>query len=79
MLEKRLNWLVCFCVGELFIKMQIIEKNIMRKSVGCRLKANYQLMGPGPIGGVPSVGVFLRNPSPYLLEFLRKPQNTANG
>ena len=30
-------------------------------------------MGPGPIGGVPSVGVFLRDPSPYLREFRRKP------
>ena len=24
--------------------------------VGCRLKANCPLVGPGPIGGVPSVG-----------------------
>ena len=31
-------------------------------------------MGPGPIGGVPSVGVFLRDPSPYLREFRRKPR-----
>ena len=23
-------------------------------------------MGPGPVGGMPSVGVFLRDPSPYL-------------
>ena len=27
--------------------------------VNCRLKANFPLVGPGPIGGVPSVGVFL--------------------
>ena len=30
-------------------------------------------MGPGPIGGLPFVGVFLRDPSPHLREFRRKP------
>ena len=25
-------------------------------------------MGPGPTGGMPSMGVFLRHPSPYLIE-----------
>ena len=47
--------------------------------VGCRLKANCPLVGPGPIGGVPSVGVFQRDPSPYLREFRRKPRKTPNG
>ena len=37
------------------------------------MKANCPLMGPGPIGGVPSVGVFIRDPRPYLREFRRKP------
>ena len=43
-------------------------------------KANCPLMEPGPIGGVPSVGVFLRPPSPYLREFRRKPlaENTTS-
>ena len=27
-------------------------------SVGCRVKANCPLLGPGPAGGVPSVGSF---------------------
>ena len=40
--------------------------------VVCRLKANYPLVGPGPIVGVPSMGVFLRDPSKYLREFRRK-------
>ena len=40
--------------------------------VGCRCKANCPLAGPGPIEGVPSIGVFLRDPSPYLREFQRK-------
>ena len=29
-------------------------------------------MGPGTIGGMPTVGVFLRDPDPYLREFRRK-------
>ena len=41
-------------------------------------KANCPLVGPGLIGGVPSVGIFLRDPSPYLLEFWRKPRKTPN-
>ena len=42
-------------------------------------EANYPPVGPGPIGGMPSVKVFLRDPSPYLHEFLRKPRKTLNG
>ena len=47
--------------------------------VDCRCKANCPFVGPGPIGGVPSVGVFLRDPSPHLLEFRKKPRKTPNG
>ena len=32
------------------------------------LKANCPLVDPGLIGGVLSLGVFLRDPSPYLRE-----------
>ena len=39
---------------------------------GCRVKANCSLVGPGHIEEVPSVGTFLRDPSPYLREFRRK-------
>ena len=47
-----------------------LGKNIPfdRKMVGCSLKANCLLMGAGPIGGVPSVGIFLNDPNPYLRE-----------
>ena len=31
------------------------------------------------MGVKPSVGVFLRDPSPYLREFRRKPRKTPNG
>ena len=38
--------------------------------VGCKFKSNCPLVGPGIIGGMSSVGVFLRNPNPYLRELL---------
>ena len=37
--------------------------------MGCGIKANCLLKEPGADGGVPFVGVLLRNPSPYLCEF----------
>ena len=40
--------------------------------VGCKVKANCPLVGPGTVGRVPSMGVFLRDPSTYLREFRRK-------
>ena len=47
--------------------------------VGCRFESNSPLVGPGTIGGVHSVGVFLRDSSWYLHEFQRKPRKTPNG
>ena len=44
-----------------------------------RFKANCPLVGPGHTGEVPSVGVFLRDSTPYLCEFRRKPWKTPNG
>ena len=49
-----------------------------RVGLGCRIKANCPLVRPGPVRIVPSVGVFLRDPSLYLREFLRKPRKTPN-
>ena len=43
------------------------------------IKANYPHVMPGPIGRVPSVRVFLRDPNPYLCEFRWKPKKTLNG
>ena len=34
--------------------------------MGCKIKSNCPLVGPGAVGGMPFVGVFLRDPSPYL-------------
>ena len=52
---------------------------IVSSLVGCKLKANCLLVGPRPIGGMPSMGVFLRDHNLYLCEFRRKPQKTPNG
>ena len=43
------------------------------------LVGRYSHEGLRPMGGVPSVGVFLRDPSPYLREFWRKPRKTRKG
>ena len=62
--------------------MAITEASACTKMIPVRLdcrvlgfKANCLLVGPGIIGGMPSVGVFLRDPSPYLREFRRKPRD----
>ena len=47
--------------------------------VGWRFKSNCPLVAPARIGGMPSVGVFLRDANPYLREFRRKPRKTPNG
>ena len=41
-------------------------------------KADCLTKGPKSMGRVPSVGVFLRDPSPFLQEFRRKPEKTPN-
>ena len=47
--------------------------------LGCKIKANYSLVGSGAAGGVPSVKVFTRDPSLYLHEFRRESQKTTLG
>ena len=42
--------------------------------VGCRIKVNYPLVGRGSATGVPSIGVFLRDPSP---DFTRHSKKTT--
>ena len=42
------------------------QREGVKLKVGLWFKTNCPLMGPGSIAGVPSVGVFLRDPSPYL-------------
>ena len=45
----------------------------------CKFESNCPLVGPGTIDELFSVGDFLRDPSPYLREFQRKPLRTPNG
>ena len=45
----------------------------------CRVKPDCLLVGSGTIGGMPSLGVFLREPDPYLREFRLKSRKTLNG
>ena len=40
--------------------------------IGCRVKANCPLVGPGPVGGVLSMGVFLRDSSLYLRDIIER-------
>ena len=42
-------------------------------------KSNCPLVQPRIIGSTPSVGVFLRDPKPYLREFRKKTRETPNG
>ena len=46
---------------------------------GVDVNADCLKKGPMPMGGMPSVGVFLRDPSPYLRELRRKPRKTPHG
>ena len=45
----------------------------------CRVYCRLSHEGPGQFVGCPPWGVFLRDPSPYLREFRRKPRKTPNG
>ena len=68
-MKKTINQL-CF-----FHKHHILRGFVV--VVGFKARLSHQ--GPRPIGGVPSLGVFLKDPSPYLREFRRKPRKTPNG
>ena len=46
--------------------------------VGCKYESNCPLGDPGTIGGVPSLGVFIRDPSAYLREIRKKTRKTLN-
>ena len=48
---------------------RIATQEIFCNTSGVGVKADCLKKGPRPIGGMPTVGVFLRDPSPYLREF----------
>ena len=90
---KFMDHLYCVISKSLFNSVNrrnvVLQKNISYDAdkwcfkygllVGCMFESNCPLVGPGTIGGIPSVRVFLRDPSPYLREFWRKPRKTPNG
>ena len=45
--------------------------------VDCRFESNCPHVGPVVVGGVPFVGVFLKDPSPYLCELNWKVQSAV--
>ena len=47
--------------------------------VVCSFQCRLFHEGPRHISGVPSMGVFQRDPIPYFREFRRKPWKTPNG
>ena len=51
---------------------------LVRVGLGCRIKSNCLYVKHRSMEGVLFVGVFLRDPSPYLSEFWRKPRKTPN-
>ena len=51
------------------LKYLLRSKKMHQSGLGCWFEAYCSLAGAGLIGGVPSVGVFLRDPSLYLCEF----------
>ena len=54
-----------------------IRFRVMDLVVGLRPIVSF--WAPGHTEGVPFVGVFLRDPGPYLREFRRKPRKNPNG
>ena len=55
------------------------SKERVRLGLVVGFKANCPLVGSGLLGELLSVGVFLRDPRPYLSKFRRKPRKTPNG
>ena len=51
----------------------------MFSEVCCRIKTDFPTVGPLLLRGMPSVEIFLRDPSPHIREFRRKPWKTPKG
>ena len=60
------------------ISLNVHQRSLVHlvRLLGWRFKGNGPLVGPGPIRGMPSTGVLLRDSRPYLREFRRKPRKT---
>ena len=82
-INMELNELCSTLIHEMYLRnitrrQTFFEKYeiIIRCSGGVGVKADCLKKN---LGGMPSVGVFLRYPSSYLREFRRKPRKTPNG
>ena len=62
---------VLLSTGSVFFEKKFSSVNL---KVWCRCLGRLSQEGRRPLGGVTSVGIFLRAPSPYLREFRRKPR-----
>ena len=61
-----------------FLKLHLeyrANQQLVEIRLNCTNKGYCPLVGPRPVGGVASVGVFLIELSPYLREFRRKTPN----
>ena len=63
---------------KLAVMMHLLDDLPLKIFGYCRIKANCPLAGPGTVVGVHSIGVYLRDPRPYLSKFLRKPRKIPN-
>ena len=70
---------LCYSISYYSIKIQADTHHHRLQWLVVGFKANCSLVGPGPIDGMPLLGYFLRDLSPYLREFRRKPWKTPNG
>ena len=77
MVEEKKNFIKQYIYIRIYIKLSIFERKI--KTPKCRLLGWLYVLspiahvGPGTVDGMPSEGDFLRDSTPYLREFQRKP------
>ena len=78
--KNGISWALLFSHKQIFFKFYLQEQYTQKylTDSGCRDKANCSHVGPGFIREIPFVEVFLRDASPYLLEFQRKRHKTQN-
>ena len=62
-----------------FAELFVNKRNIWVGWLVVGIEGRLSHGGLRPMNGMPSVGFFLREPSPYLREFRRKPRKTPNG
>ena len=79
--QKNEMYSIIYKLSEAFFELHDRKLKLNRLSgcLMCVCKSNSQPKGPGTKGSMLSVVDFLRNSSPHLQEFRRKPQKTQTG